>query len=198
MNGTKEQILNTALALFSQNGFEAVSVSDIAGRLGITKGALYKHFKNKQDIFDSILSRMERLYSQVCLSWTSCTDEYSSHADTPPAVKASLSFCSSCFSFWTKDEFASSFRKMLVLEQYRSAEMSRLHCAYLVSSPVETLTGLFRSFNVTEAAEKAFSLYSAIYFSFGIYDGAEDKLCTYFILKESIERRCFDIFGNAV
>lgn len=198
MNGTKEQILNTALALFSQNGFEAVSVSDIAGRLGITKGALYKHFKNKQDIFDSILSRMERLYSQVCLSWTSCTDEDSSHADTPPAVKASLSFCSSCFSFWTKDEFASSFRKMLVLEQYRSAEMSRLHCAYLVSSPVETLTGLFRSFNVTGASEKAFSLYSAIYFSFGIYDGAEDKLCTYFILKESIERRCFDIFGNAV
>ena len=198
MNGTKEQILNTALALFSQNGFEAVSVSDIAGRLGITKGALYKHFKNKQDIFDSILSRMERLYSQVCLSWTSCTDEYSSHADTPPAVKASLSFCSSCFSFWTKDEFASSFRKMLVLEQYCSAEMSRLHFAYLVSSPVETLTGLFRSFNVTGAAEKAFSLYSAIYFSFGIYDGAEDKLCTYFILKESIERRCFDIFGNAV
>lgn len=198
MNGTKEQILNTALALFSQNGFEAVSVSDIAGRLGITKGALYKHFKNKQDIFDSILSRMERLYSQVCLSWTSCTDEYSSHEDTPPAVKASLSFCSSCFSFWTKDEFASSFRKMLVLEQYRSAEMSRLHCAYLVSSPVETLTGLFRSFNVTGAAEKAFSLYSAIYFSFGIYDGAEDKLCTYFILKESIERRCFDIFGKAV
>ena len=103
MNGTKEQILNTALALFSQNGFEAVSVSDIAGRLGITKGALYKHFKNKQDIFDSILSRMERLYSQVCLSWTSCTDEYSSDADTPPAVKASLSFCSSCFSFWTND-----------------------------------------------------------------------------------------------
>lgn len=198
MNGTKEQILNTAFALFSQNGFEAVSVSDIAGRLGITKGALYKHFKNKQDIFDSILSRMERLYSQICLSWTSCTDEYSSHADTPSAVKASLSFCSSCFSFWTKDEFASSFRKMLVLEQYRSAEMSRLHCAYLVSSPVETLTGLFRSFNVTGAAEKAFSLYSAIYFSFGIYDGAEDKLCTYFILKESIERRCFDIFGNAV
>ena len=198
MNGTKEQILNTALALFSQNGFEAVSVSDIAGRLGITKGALYKHFKNKQDIFDSILSRMERLYSQVCLSWTSCTDEYSSHADTPPAVKASLSFCSSCFSFWTKDEFASSFRKMLMLEQYRSAEMSRLHCAYLVSSPVETLTGLFRSFNVTGAADKAFSLYAAIYFSFGIYDGAEDKLCTYFILKESIERRCFDIFGNAV
>lgn len=58
MNGTKEQILNTALMLFSQNGFEAVSVSDIVGRLGITKGALYKHFNNKQDIFETVKKTM--------------------------------------------------------------------------------------------------------------------------------------------
>ena len=44
--------------LFSQNGFEAVSVSDIAGRLGITNGALYKHFNNKQDIFETVKKTM--------------------------------------------------------------------------------------------------------------------------------------------
>ena len=42
--------------LFARDGYEAVSVSMIAGELGITKGALYRHYKNKQDIFDSIVS----------------------------------------------------------------------------------------------------------------------------------------------
>ena len=50
MSDTKEKILITALRLFSSDGLEAVSVSDIAGELGITKGALYKHYKNKRDI----------------------------------------------------------------------------------------------------------------------------------------------------
>ena len=61
MSDTKEQILLAALRLFARDGYEAVSVSQIAGALGMTKGALYKHYKNKQDIFDSIVARMEQL-----------------------------------------------------------------------------------------------------------------------------------------
>ena len=44
MQDTKEKILRTALLLFARDGYEAVSVSMIAGELGITKGALYKHY----------------------------------------------------------------------------------------------------------------------------------------------------------
>ena len=51
---TKERILNTALALFSQRGYLGTSMRDIAQRLGITKGALYKHYAGKQEILDSI------------------------------------------------------------------------------------------------------------------------------------------------
>lgn len=46
MSDTKERILMTALGLFARDGYEAVSVSRIAGELGMTKGALYKHYKN--------------------------------------------------------------------------------------------------------------------------------------------------------
>ena len=55
----KEKILNTALELFSKNGFDAVSVSMISDELGISKGALYKHFESKRAIFDTIIHRME-------------------------------------------------------------------------------------------------------------------------------------------
>lgn len=40
MSDTKEKILHESLRLFARNGYEAVSCSDIAGVLGITKGAL--------------------------------------------------------------------------------------------------------------------------------------------------------------
>ena len=60
LHNTKEEILETALKLFAQNGYEATSVSDIAEKIGISKGALYKHYHNKRDIFESILKRMEQ------------------------------------------------------------------------------------------------------------------------------------------
>jgi AcrR family transcriptional regulator len=55
MADTKENILNTALRLFARNGYEAASVSDIAGELGMTKGALYKHYKNASGIYSTAL-----------------------------------------------------------------------------------------------------------------------------------------------
>ena len=61
MSKTKEKILLTALRLFAQDGYEAVSMSKIAGELGITKGALYKHYKNKRDIFDTIFEHVCQL-----------------------------------------------------------------------------------------------------------------------------------------
>ena len=60
MENTRERILETALALFSKDGYAAVSVSTIAAKLGMTKGALYKHYRSKRDIFDQIVLRMER------------------------------------------------------------------------------------------------------------------------------------------
>ena len=55
---TKQKILTEALKLFSQNGYEAVSVEQIANAVGIKAPSLYKHYKGKRDIFDHILQRM--------------------------------------------------------------------------------------------------------------------------------------------
>ena len=49
MADTKERILLAALKLFAENGYEAVSVRDIAGELSMTKAALYKHYRNKRE-----------------------------------------------------------------------------------------------------------------------------------------------------
>ena len=48
----KERILEAALELFAQSGYSGTSMNDIAKQLGITKGALYKHYTGKQEILD--------------------------------------------------------------------------------------------------------------------------------------------------
>ena len=49
IEGTKERILRIALELFAQNVYLGTSMNDIAGQLGFTKAALYKHYSSKQD-----------------------------------------------------------------------------------------------------------------------------------------------------
>ena len=62
-----EKILIVALHLFARDGYEAVSVSQIAGALDMTKGALYRHYKSKRDIFDCIVQRMEQQIELSCI-----------------------------------------------------------------------------------------------------------------------------------
>ena len=58
---TKEKILEEALKLFAQSGYMGTSMNDIASKLGVTKAALYKHYKSKQEILDSIIEKMKEL-----------------------------------------------------------------------------------------------------------------------------------------
>jgi len=50
---TRERIQAVALELFAEQGYEATSLREIAERLGVTKAALYYHFKSKEDIVRS-------------------------------------------------------------------------------------------------------------------------------------------------
>lgn len=56
----KAQIVNTALNLFSQNGFHAVSVNAIAKACNMSKGLLYNYFESKEALLDYILKDYAR------------------------------------------------------------------------------------------------------------------------------------------
>ncbi|WP_277605449.1 TetR/AcrR family transcriptional regulator [Glycomyces sp. L485] len=62
---TRERIQRTAIALFSEHGYERTSLREIAEHLGVTKAALYYHFKTKEDIaasfFDSYADDVDRI-----------------------------------------------------------------------------------------------------------------------------------------
>ena len=61
---TKEKILETALTLFAQNGFNGTSVEQIAQDVGIKAPSLYKHFKGKEDILNTLIDAAEARYEE--------------------------------------------------------------------------------------------------------------------------------------
>ena len=65
---TRQRIQDVALELFTEHGYEATSLREIAERLGVTKAALYYHFKTKEDIVAGLMGdRIEQL--EALLEW---------------------------------------------------------------------------------------------------------------------------------
>jgi AcrR family transcriptional regulator len=66
--GTREQIRTLALELFAERGYDGTSLREIAERLGITKAAVYYHFKTKEEILASLI---DDFFTEVdeLLSW---------------------------------------------------------------------------------------------------------------------------------
>lgn len=57
MQDTREYIIDEAYRLFLTQSYEAVSISDISNAVGFTKGALYHHFKNKEELFRAVIDK---------------------------------------------------------------------------------------------------------------------------------------------
>ena len=177
MGNRKEEILIVALHLFARDGYEAVSVSQIAGELDMTKGALYRHYKSKRDIFDCIVQRMEQQDSEQARqnevpeeSIEKVPEEYQN-----VSVEDFVGYSKSMFEYWTEDDFASSFRKMLTLEQFRNEEMQNLYQQYLVSGPAGYVKDLFKNMKIKDPEENAVKFYANMFFYYSVYDGASDK-----------------------
>ncbi|TCO68682.1 TetR/AcrR family transcriptional regulator [Marinisporobacter balticus] len=183
MSDTKENILHTALRLFARDGYEAVSVSAIAGELGMTKGALYKHYKNKRDIFDSIVERIYQMDYERAHEFE-VPEEVFEKAPLPyqnTSVDKIDAFIKAQFSFWTEDEFGCNFRKMVTLEQYRNPDMAELYQKCLAGGPVDYMEDLFREMieqgvlSKSNPKQLALEFYAPYYLLLSIYDVSPDK-----------------------
>ena len=177
MGNRKEEILIVALHLFAKNGYEAVSVSQIAGELDMTKGALYRHYKSKRDIFDCIVQRMEQQDGEQATEYDMPQEDKEKMPEKYEAVSFDdfVEYSRSMFEYWTEDDFASSFRKMLTIEQFRSEEMQNLYQQYLVSGPTEYVKDLFQNMKIINPEENAIKFYANMFFYYSMYDGAADK-----------------------
>ena len=107
-----------------------------------------------------------------------------------------MAYSQSMFAYWTEDDFASSFRKMLTLEQFRNAEMQELYQQYLVSGPVAYVKDLFESMKFDSALEKAVQFYATMFFFYSMYDGAEDKEQVKLEFETSLRKIAEELYEN--
>ena len=189
---TKEKILLTALKLFAQDGYEAVSISKISGELGMAKSTLYKHYKNKRDIFDSIINRMDELDYERAREYNmpeGNMDEIIKGYRKISIDKIRI-YTEVQFKHWTEEEFPSLFRRMLTLEQYRNQEMADLYQKYLVSGPIDYMTYLFAGITgkKEEAKQLAIEFYGPIFLMYSLYDNKREEDDLAEMLKKHVDR----------
>lgn len=130
---TKQLILETALDLFSINGYEATSMSDIANAIGIKKASLYAHFKSKETILNSLVSYMINKYEQDSIFNNldlNSVDLIKSPNDLINQVKKQVSYI-------IKNPYVSKIRKLLTIEQYRNSKLAKLQTIYSFENVLE-------------------------------------------------------------
>ena len=192
MSDTREKILYAALRLFARDGYEAVPVSRIAGELGMTKGALYRHYQSKRDIFDHIVRRMSELDLEQAQAYGMPEGTLEETADAyrdVPLEKIRV-YTKAMFLHWTAEPFSADFRRLLTLEQYRDPGMARLYQQYLASGPLDYMTDVFRSVAGSEAAARqlALAFYGPMFLLYSVYDAAGDTDAALTALDRHIDR----------
>lgn len=118
---TKQEILEAALELFSVQGFEATSISQIASAVGIRKASLYSHFESKQAILDALVRDVLDQYAAHSIF--ARPDGDPEDALTPESTERMIL---EQLRYILHDPHISRARKMLVVEQFRNPELAQL------------------------------------------------------------------------
>ena len=143
---TKKRILEKALELFAENGYDSVSVGEIAKAVGIKAPSLYNHYPSKQSIFDAIVSDTSKQFEK----YTDGIAIHVEHSDRDVALfskvteEALIEKVHQIFNFSLHDKNISLFRKMMTIEQFRTAELSALYSGRYVERIVAYHAGIFK------------------------------------------------------
>ena len=139
---TKQEILNAALDLFSVQGFEATSISQIANAVGIRKASLYSHFENKQAILDALVQEVLEQYEEHSLfARADCEKDAGSLPQTPDDA---VQMIQGQIRYILHDPAISRARKMLVIEQFQNRSLAKLQTKQNYSDVLGYFTGLIK------------------------------------------------------
>lgn len=134
---TKDRILESALTLFSEKGYDGVGVDLIAENAGIKGPSLYKHFKGKEDILDALIEKAESYYQQ---NFGTAQNPGKTPASMDELVELSLKR----IEFTLHDPMIRKVRRMLTMEQFRSHRIGLLTTKYNIDIVQNIYRELFR------------------------------------------------------
>ena len=139
---TKQAILEAALDLFSVQGFEATSISQITNSVGIRKASLYSHFENKQAILDALVQEVLEQYEEHSLF--ARADWEKDAGSLPQTPNDAVQMIQGQIRYILHDPAISRARKMLVIEQFQNPELAKLQTKQNYSDVLGYFTGLIK------------------------------------------------------
>ncbi|MGN0620247.1 MAG: TetR/AcrR family transcriptional regulator [Porcipelethomonas sp.] len=135
---TKDKILDSALALFSEKGYDGVGVDLIAENAGIKGPSLYKHFKGKEDILSALIEKAESYYQ-------SNFGSVRSPIKTPSSMEELIDLSLKRIRFTLHDPMIKKVRRMLTMEQFRSKRIALLTTKYNIDCVQKIYQQIFRT-----------------------------------------------------
>lgn len=136
---TKERILYAALELFSEKGYDGVGVDLIAEHAGLKGPSLYRHYKGKEDIFNSLIDMVSSHYEEGF----GMTEK---PKDLPGGMEELIENAMVKIKFTMHDDIVRKTRRILAMEQFRNKRMAELTTRYYLDNLQEIYTGIFKKF----------------------------------------------------
>lgn len=140
---TKQEILDAALELFSVQGYEATSISQLAEAVGIRKASLYSHFENKQAILDALLkTTLEQYQAHSIFARADWDDPGFTQDKENLTPEAATQMCIGHVRYILHDPHIQKARKLLTIEQFRNPQMAQLQTKQSYTDVMRYFTGL--------------------------------------------------------
>ena len=116
---TKQRILDEALTLFAEKGYDGTGVDLIAERVGIKGPSLYKHYKGKEEILNALIDVAEERYEEMFGSEKNI-------GKIPKDREEFIKVTMERISFTMRDSMIRKIRMLLVQEQFRNERISEV------------------------------------------------------------------------
>lgn len=133
---TKERILYAALNLFAEKGYDGVGVDLIAENAGLKGPSLYRHYKGKEDIFNSLIDLVTSHYEEG-FGLKQKPEEF------PESMDELIENAMRRIQFTMHDDIVRKTRRILAMEQFRSKRMAELTTRYHLENLQQMYAGIF-------------------------------------------------------
>ena len=145
VGSTKARILEESLILFSERGYDSVSMSQIADSVGIKAPSIYKHYPSKRSILDAIIdetfSRYDRFAELNGLNGSDPDKDAEVYGSMDEAALCDLAL--KTVHLFKDDPFLGSFRRMVAIDRYRNPVMSDIYRRFFIDVPLNYQSRLF-------------------------------------------------------
>ncbi len=139
---TRQRALSAALEVFSRKGYEAASMGDIAGALGIKAPSLYKYFKGKEELYEALTPMLDEHYTALWASAAARHTQLEREIPTPGLLGAEQLERETLS--WLRAELddpqARCFRRLMTLSQF---DATPAQDRWLWAEPLELYEGFF-------------------------------------------------------